>query len=92
MESVVPIITQVGFPIFCVLALGWFVYKFYNDYTAQAKDREDELMTFIKEEQTQMQSLVATNAEFVEVLHSYKEDIEVIKNDVADIKNEIRKE
>jgi hypothetical protein len=37
-----------------------------------------------------MQSLVATNAEFVEVLNCYKSDIEEIKHDVSDIKIELQ--
>ena len=89
MEVIESLITTVGFPTACVIALGWFIYKFYTDYTTDSRDREVKLMTFIKEEQTQMQSLVATNAEFVEVLNSYKADIQKIKDDVADIKEEI---
>ncbi len=84
------LITSVGFPIVCVIALGWFIFRFYNDYTTQSREREEKLMVFIKEEQTQMQSLVATNAEFVEVLNSYKTDIEEIKHDVNDIKVELQ--
>lgn len=84
------LITTMGFPIACVIALGWFVYRFYTDYTTDSKNREMKLMEFIKEEQIQMQSLVATNAEFVEVLNSYKSDIEEIKHDVNDIKIELQ--
>ena len=83
-------ISTMGFPVACCVALGWFIYKFYNDYTTDSKNRENKLMEFIKEEQIQMQSLVATNAEFVEVLNSYKADIEEIKHDVNDIKNELQ--
>lgn len=84
------LITSVGFPIVCVIGMGWFIYKFYVDYTNQSKEREDKLMQFIVEEQVQMQNLVSTNAEFVEVLNSYKKDIEEIKRDVSDIKSEIQ--
>jgi hypothetical protein len=84
------LITTVGFPIACVVALGGFIYKFYIDYTASSKERENELMEFIKEEYVQMQTLVATNAEFVEILNSYKTDIETIKYDVNYIKVELK--
>lgn len=84
-------ITSVGFPIACVIALGWFVFKFYTDSTKQSMSRENELMLFIKEEQMQMKNLVATNAEFVEVLKCYKTDIETIKHDVSDIKIELER-
>ena len=90
LATIEALITSVGFPIVCVIALSWFVYKFYIDYTTQSKEREEQLMVFIKEEQIQMQSLVATNAEFVEVLNGYKADIEDIKHDVADIKEELK--
>jgi hypothetical protein len=85
------LITSVGFPIACVIALGLFVYKFYTDSTKQSIERENELMAFIKEEQVQMQGLVSTNAEFVEVLNCYKTDIEKIKYDVNDIKVELER-
>lgn len=87
--TVETLITTVGFPIACVIALGWFVYKFYTDYTTSSKERENELMDFIREEQFQLKQLVATNAEFVEVLNSYKADIEEIKHDVNEIKQKI---
>ena len=84
------LITSVGFPIVCVIGMGWFIYKFYDDYTTQSREREEKLMLFIVEEQNQMQNLVSTNAEFVEVLNGYKKDIEEIKRDVSDIKSEIQ--
>ena len=31
------IISTLGFPIACVIAMGAFIYRFYNDYTADTK-------------------------------------------------------
>lgn len=54
------LITTLGFPIVCVLGLGWFIYKIYNDTQEQNKanmkavqdrcqEREDKLYAEIKE-------------------------------------------
>ena len=34
------LITTVGFPIVCVIALGWFIYKAFEKFTSQADARE----------------------------------------------------
>ncbi len=41
--------------------------------------------------QTQNEKLSATNAEFVQVLTSYKDDLDDIREDVSEIKTQINK-
>ena len=73
--DVVQIITQVGFPIFCVLALGWFIRNVYDMMVQKSGEREERLYQVIVDAQAQNQQLAATNAEFAEVLRAYKEDL-----------------
>ena len=90
LNSIQTMITTVGFPIFCVLALGWFIYQSYQKITERNEERENKLYTALSEAQEQMDKVTDTNAQFVEILKSYKTDIEDIKNDVSDIKERIR--
>lgn len=84
------IITTLGFPIFCVIAMGLFISKLWNKSQEQNEKREEKLYEVISKAQIQNEQLSNTNAEFVKVLNEYKTDLETIKTDVADIKQQIR--
>lgn len=88
--SIQTIITTVGFPIFCVIALGWFIYHSYEKLETRSEEREEKLYTALKEAQDQMDKVTETNSQFVEILKSYKTDIEDIKTDVSDIKERMK--
>ena len=87
------IITNTGFPITCVIALAWFVYKFYIDYTAEnkknmelmqarCKEREDKLYAEIKENRE-------INGKFAEIIAKYDTKLDEIISDVKEIKEDI---
>lgn len=92
MEVWVEVITQVGFPIACVIALGFFIRNVYNDMIVKTGAREEKLYKIIVDAQAQNQELAATNAEFAEVLRCYKADLETIREDVSEIKNYFKSE
>jgi F0F1-type ATP synthase membrane subunit b/b' len=85
------LITSLGFPIVCCVALGWFIYKAFEKFTAQADAREQKLYSVITEAQQQNQKLSDTNAQFIAVLNTYRKDLDDIKSDVSDIKQQITK-
>ena len=74
----VELITTVGFPIACVIAMGWFIYKIYQ----KSIDREDELRDEIKENQK-------INGKFAEIINRYSLELGEIKSDVKEIKEDI---
>ena len=73
---IVELITTIGFPIVCVLALGWFVWHIYK----QSVVREERLMTEITENRL-------VNTKFAEIIAGYDVTLSEIKNDVKDIKD-----
>lgn len=73
----------VGFPIFCVLALGLFIYKSYENITQRNQVREERLYKMIETNHQEMERLEKTNSEFVNVLHVFKTDLEDIKEAVT---------
>ena len=83
-------ISTLGFPIVCVLFLGWFIWKIWMSQQDQNKEREDKLYEYIGKAQAVNEQLTETNSEFVEVLHSYKSDLDTIKNDVTEIKQNMK--
>lgn len=88
-ETIQALITSVGFPIVCVISLAWFIYKSYEKITERTEQREDKLYQVITSAQEQNQKLSETNAQFVTVLSTYKDDLEEIKANVAEIKQNI---
>lgn len=84
------LISTLGFPIVCVLFLGWFIWKIWTKQQDQNEKREDKLYSVVADAQATNEKLVKTNAEFVEVLHSYKSDLDDIKNDVSEIKENMK--
>ena len=83
-------ISTLGFPTVCVLFLGWFIWKIWMSQQDQNKEREDKLYEYIGKAQEVNEQLTKTNSEFVEVLHSYKSDLDTIKNDVTEIKQNMK--
>ena len=89
-NTIQTLITTLGFPIVCVIALGWFIYKAFEKITAQSEKREEKLYTVIAQAQETNERLSNTNAEFVSVLNTYKSDLEDIKADVSEIKENMK--
>lgn len=69
------LIATLGFPIVCVLALGIFVYKLWQ----QSVTREEKLMEEITENRL-------VNTKFAEIIAGYDITLGEIKSDVKEIK------
>lgn len=89
MDAWTQLISTVGFPIACVIGLGYFVYTIYKNMTTENQQREDKLYELIERSNTNNEKLVEVNQEFVKVLETYKTDITDIKHDIADIKEKL---
>ena len=92
MESCVEIISTVGFPIACVIAMGFFIKGVYDMMVTKSADREEKLYQVITDAQALNCKLSENNEQFAEVLRAYKADLEVIRADVSDIKDYFRSE
>lgn len=92
MEDMVSVISTVGFPIFCVLALGLFIYKAFQTITAANAEREKTLYATINQIREQLNKSTEINASFVEILSDFRTDISKIQSDLAEIKSEIKED
>jgi len=75
------LIATLGFPIALVIAMGFFIWKIYQQSVA----REEKLMTEIAENRL-------VNEKAIETLTVYAERLGVIENDVKEIKQIITTE
>lgn len=77
-DAIVNLITTLGFPIAVCILLFWYVWQVYK----KSEKREDELRAEIRENQE-------ANREIVKVLATYAEKLDVIQDDVEQIKHDI---
>ena len=76
MATIIEVIGTLGFPIACVLALGFFVYKLWQ----QSVTREEKLMEEITENRV-------VNTKFAEIIAKYDITLDEMKTDIKDIKD-----
>ena len=77
-DVITNLITTLGFPIAVCLLLFWYVWQVYK----KSEKREDELRAEIRENQE-------ANRETIKVLSTYAEKLDVIQDDVEQIKHDI---
>ena len=85
MAAFVELIPTLGFPIACVIALGFFIWKIYN----QSVEREGKLMAEITENRLVNKKAIETIAQFAERFTHVENDVETIKTDINLIKEKI---
>lgn len=88
--TVESLITSIGFPIFCVLALGFFIYKSYEQIEKRNEGREEKLYTMLANSQSAIDNAIETNAKFVAQLESMQSNVNRISDDVDDIKEYLK--
>ena len=85
LATLIELISTLGFPIACVIALGFFVWKIYS----QSVVREEKLMTEIAENRLVNEKAIETIAQFAERFTHIETDVELIKTDINLIKDKI---
>jgi F0F1-type ATP synthase membrane subunit b/b' len=77
-NTIVDLIASVGFPIFCVLALFYFVFTIYK-----ASEKREEAL---RQELVKNQEI---NSKAIETIALYAERLDTIQRDVSEIKDDI---
>ena len=92
-KSITDLMSSLGFPIVCVIALAYFAFWMVNRVIEEnaknmekvqnrCKDREDKLYQEIKENRE-------VNAKAIETIAHYAEKLDTIQSDIKDIKTDI---
>lgn len=86
-------IGTVGFPIFCVIAMGLFIYLIYKNTTKQNIEAMDKMQERCKEREEKLYSEIEKNREInrkaIETIAHYAEKLDVIQKDISEIKTDI---
>jgi chromosome segregation ATPase len=92
-ELITNLIGTLGFPIFCCVCLGFFIFKFYKDYTADSKANMEAVQARCKEREDRLYNEIAlnreVNAKAIETISIYAGRLETIQHDVSDIKKDV---
>lgn len=87
MEAYTNVISTVGFPITCVIALALFIYKAWNDMSKKSAEREEKLYTMLASAQKSIDEAIETNGKFLSQLEVMQGNLNDISSDVDDIKD-----
>lgn len=90
------LISDIGFPIACVIAMGYFVWTFFNKIVTQneknmeavqsrCKEREEKLYEMLTESRVVNERALETIAHYAEKLDTIQSDVSKIKTDVVTI-------
>lgn len=87
------LITTLGFPIACVVAMGAFIFYIYNTWTKENKENMERVQARCKEREDKLYDEIAKNREVISsaitTIAHYAEKLDVIQKDISDIKTDI---
>ena len=93
MDAILSAITTVGFPIFCALGMGWFIYQIYQNTTRQNEANMEKVQTRCAEREEklyqQIQKAQEINGQAIATITLYAERLDVIQADVKEIKEKL---
>lgn len=79
--SAIELIQQFGFPVACVICLGWYVAKVQAETRVDSKDREDKLLSQLGEMSATNKMLLETNAVLAKDINSKLDRLMVNMNE-----------
>jgi hypothetical protein len=93
LETIAEFLPTIGFPILCVIGLGWFIYKIYNDTTKQNQENMEAVQARCKEREdklyAQLEKQNEINGKFATIIAQYDVKLDTIQNDIAEIKTNV---
>ena len=83
-QAVTQLITNLGFPIVCCLALGYFVWKFANKLNDNSISRENRLMDYF-DKQNAVLTIMSNNMEKMSTtLDNMNQRLTIVESKVED--------
>ena len=93
MEAVMTLISTVGFPIACAIAMAWFIYQIFLKTTAQQEANMEKVQARCKEREEKLYAEIEKNRKVnekaIETIAQYAGRLETIQNDISEIKTDI---
>lgn len=93
METWVEIISTLGFPIACVVAMGAFIFYIYKQTTKESAENMEKVQARCKEREDKLYAELAlsreVNGQAIATIAKYAEKLDVIQKDISEIKTDI---
>lgn len=93
MNEWVEIISTLGFPIACVVAMGAFIFYIYKQTSQENAANMEKVQARCKEREDKLYAELAecrkVNSKAIETIAHYAEKIDIIQKDISDIKTDI---
>ena len=93
MEPWIEIISTLGFPIACVVAMAAFIFYIYKQTTKDNAENMEKVQARCKEREDKLYTELAlsreVNSKAIETIAHYAEKLDVIQQDIHDIKTDI---
>ena len=93
LTAIAELIPTLGFPIICVIGLGWFIYKIYQDTTKQNKENMAAVQARCQEREeklyNQLEKQNEINGKFANIIAQYDIKLDTIQTDISDIKADL---
>lgn len=89
LEVFINLLSTVGFPIACAIALAVFTWKIITMTIDNQKEREDKLYNELGECRIINQQAIETIAQYAESIGDIKKDVGVIKHDITVINTKL---
>lgn len=100
LSALLEVISNFGLPIALLVVLGWFIFKIYTDNKAQHKENLEQsqknmeaVQARCKEREEKLYEEIRlnreVNAKAIETIAHYAEKLDLIQQDIHDIKNDI---
>ena len=83
-QAVTQLITNLGFPIVCCLALGYFVWKFANKLNNDSVSREDRLMDYFDKQNTVLTTMSNNMEKMSTTLDNMNQRLTIVESKVED--------
>lgn len=87
------LITTLGFPIACVIAMAAFIFYIYNTWTKENQETLEKLQERCQAREDKLYDEIAKNREVISsaitTIAHYAEKLDVIQKDISDIKTDI---
>ena len=82
MKSIVPIVTNLGFPITACFALGYFVWKFANKLSQDSINRENKMMDYFNKQNTVLSTMSANMEKMGNTLDNMNQRLILVESKV----------
>lgn len=83
-QAITQLITNLGFPIVCCLALGYFIWKFSNKLNNDSTSRENRLMDYFDKQNTVLNTMSNNMEKMSTTLDNMNQRLTIVESKVED--------